>query len=333
MKIARILILICTLFLFLCGCRDYETADLEVDCSPVPFSLNKEELANPPQDPKEQEYSHLNQPLHLIPRELFTTPNGIWTEYIQPEGVGVYYLYSYDAGESVNTYVVYLDIVARTLLPTHGFTAEVGAVYTFYAAQQRLQISPGFIGAVKWDKTTDTLSIWENPPFQPTVQISEITVSKGTEDVGTVLTDWLYSGTVSDPQYQDDHIPGVNVISRIIRRLTVGRPHHALNNVLYGVILNPEENGAFAEWNTVDYSHLIDYESECQRGSASFHNNHLAQDRLYGDIGFGSVSVLPNGKLTDTAQRMFFECNFSGLDQTFAKQLDWRIGVTLSLEK
>ena len=83
MKISRILILVCTLFLFLCGCRDYETADLEVDCSPVPFSLNKEELANPPQDPKEQEYSHLNQPLHLIPRELFTTPNGIWTEYVQ----------------------------------------------------------------------------------------------------------------------------------------------------------------------------------------------------------------------------------------------------------
>lgn len=332
MKISRILILTLTLSLLFCGCRSHRSADLEVDRSPVPFAINKEELANPPQDPKGQEYSRLNQPLHLIPRELLTTPNGIWTEYVQPEGIGVYYLYSYDAGQSVNTYIVYLDIIARTLLPTHGFTAEVGAEYTFYAAQQRLQISPGFIGAVKWDKTTDTLSVWKNPPFQPTVQISEITVSKGTEDIGTVLTDWLYGGTVSDPLYQNDHILGVNVISKIIRRLTVGRPHNALNNVLYGVILDPEHNGTFAEWNTVDYSHHIDHESECRNGSASFHNNYLSQDRLYDNIGFGSVSVLPNGKLTDTSHRIFFESNFSGMDQTFAKQLEWKIGITLSLE-
>ena len=191
MNLSRFFILTLTLCMLLCACRDYNTADLEVDCSPVPFALNKEELANPPQDAKGQEYSRLNQPLHLIPRELFTTPNGIWTEYVQPEGIGVYYLYSYDAGQSVNTYVVYLDIIARTLLPIHGFTAEVGAEYTFYAAQQRLQISPGFIGAVKWDKATDSLSVWENPPFKPTVQISEIMVSKGTEDIGTVLTDWI----------------------------------------------------------------------------------------------------------------------------------------------
>ena len=105
-----------------------------------------------------------------------------------------------------------------------------------------------------------------------------------------------------------------------------------LTNVLYGVILDPEHNGTFAEWNTVDYSHHIDRESECRNGSASFHNNYLSQDRLYDNIGFGSVSVLPNGKLTDASHRIFFESNFSGMDQTFAKQLEWKIGITLSLE-
>ena len=334
MKFFRIFLLISALALLLCGCRNYSVADLEVSKSPVAYALDKSELANPPQDPKEQEYSRLNQPLHLIPRELFTSENGIWTEYIQPEGIGVYYLYSYDAGESINTYVVYLDIIAHTTLPYHGFTTELGEEYTFYTAQQRIQISPGFIGAVKWDKTTDTLSVWENPPYNPTVQISQIEISKGTDEIGTVLTDWLYSGTVSDPISKNtDKIPETNILPSIISHLIPYLSYDALNSLSYGIIYNPEENGSITESMSVGHSDLINGHEEWWNGHASFPNNYILQNRKNRCIGIGSVSIIPNGKLSQLSDHMFIECNFSGTSMTFAEHLDWKIDINLSLER
>lgn len=334
MKFFRIFLLISALALLLCGCRNYSVADLEVSKSPVAYALDKSELANPPQDPKEQEYSRLNQPLHLIPRELFTSENGIWTEYIQPEGIGVYYLYSYDAGESINTYVVYLDILAHTTLPYHGFTTELGEEYTFYTAQQRIQISPGFIGAVKWDKTTDTLSVWENPPYHPVVQINSIQVEQKSEEIGTVLTEWLYGGTITDPQYSvNNRIPGINVIADIIRYLTVDKPYNALNLVSYAIIENPKENGSITAWKKSEDLPFTSPKNERRGGIVSFQNNYITQSNFYGNLALGGICVYPNGKLTDTAHNMFLHCAFSMADMQHAEQLNWRMDVSLSLAK
>lgn len=334
MKLYRILLLILTLSLLLCSCRPHQPVDCEVDRSPVPFAVSREGLANAPQDRQGQAYSRLNQPLHLIPRELLQTASDRWIEYIQPEGIGVYYLYSYDAGETVNTYVVYLDIISQTLLPTKGFDYEIEHEYTFYVGQQRLQVSPGFMGAIRWAKATDTLSVWENPPLQPTVQISSMELTKGGEEIGTVLTDWLYSSTISDPTHQNHGtIPGTNVIADILRCLTVEKPYHALTDISYGIIHNPEENGAISEWSHAEYFHFTNPNHEKKNGFASYHNNHLSQGRLYNGMGIGGIRIHPNGKLTDPSHRMRIECNFSGIDPSFAKRLDWKINISISLEK
>ena len=333
MRILRILILILTLIL-LCSCSGYKAADRAIDRSPVAFAVSKQGLINAPQDPKEQEYSHLNQPLHLIPRELLQEATNCWSQYIQPEGIGVYYLYSYDAGKSINTYVVYLDIIAQTTLPFHGFTTELGDEYTFYNAQQRIRISPGFVGAVKWDKATDTLSVWENPPYNPTVQINSIQVDKGSEEIGTVLTEWLYSGTVSDPISKNaDRIPGTNIIPSVINHLIPYLSYDALNSLSYGIIYNPEENGSITESMSVGHSDLIIGHEEWWNGHASFPNNYISQNRMNRCIGIGSVSIIPNGKLNQLSDHMFIECNFSGTSMTFAEHLDWKIDISLSLER
>ena len=333
MRILRILILILTLIL-LCSCSGYKAADRAVDRSPVAFAVSKQGLINAPQDPKEQEYSHLNQPLHLIPRELLQTATDNWIEYIQPEGIGVYYLYSYDAGKSINTYVVYLDIIAQTTLPFHGFTTELGEEYTFYNAQQRIRVSPGFVGAVKWDKATDTLSIWENPPYNPTVQINSIQVDKGSEEIGTVLTEWLYSGTITDPQYNANYlIPGINGITRIIRHLTVDQPYDALNLVAYALIDNPKENGCITEWKKSEELHFTSPKEEHRNSIVSFQNNYIAQSNFYGNLALGGICVYPNGKLADTAHNIVLQCTFSTTDMPYDGQMNWRIDLSLSLEK
>ena len=333
MKLFRILTLTLILSLLLCGCRAYSSADFELDRSPIAFAITKEEYANPPQDTKEQEYSHLNQPLHLIPRELLTTPHDGWVQYIQSDGIGVYYLYSYDAGRSVNTYVVFLDIIASTMLPTRSFTAEVGAEYTFYVSQQRIQISPGFIGAVKWDKESDTLAVWEDPPLQPVVQVNSIQMDKGSDEVGTVLTEWLYGATVSDPIPKNDRIIGTNIISALIRRLTVGQSYDGLTRLSYAIIDAPRENGSITEWHDSEEHDFTKYTDAHKGGLASFQNNYITQSQFYGNIALGGLCAYPNGKLTDTAHNIFLECTFSAPNQQFAKHLNWRIDIALSLEK
>ena len=328
MKILRILI---STLILLCSCSASHAADRAVDRSPVAFSVSRQELINAPQDPKEQEYSHLNQPLHLIPRELLQTATDSWIEYIQPEGIGVYYLYSYDAGRSVNTYVVFLDIITSTMLPTRSFTAEVGAEYTFYVSQQRIQISPGFIGAVKWDKESDTLAVWEDPPLQPVVQVNSIQMDKGSDEVGTVLTEWLYGATVSDPIPKNDWIIGTNIISALIRRLTVGQSYDGLTRLSYAIIDAPRENGSITEWHDSEEHDFTQYKDT--GGLVTFQNNYITQSQFYGNIALGGLCAYPNGKLTDTAHNIFLECTFSAPNQQFAKHLNWRIDIALSLEK
>ena len=333
MRILRILIPILTLIL-LCSCSGHKAADRAVDRSPVAFSVSKQGLINAPQDPKEQEYSHLNQPLHLIPRELLQTATDNWIEYIQPEGIGVYYLYSYDAGKSINTYVVYLDIIAQTTLPFHGFTTELGEEYTFYNAQQRIRISPGFVGAVKWDKATDTLSVWENPPYNPTVEINSIQVEKESEEIGTVLTEWLYGGTITDPQYNANKlIPGINIIAKIVRRLTLDNPYDALNLVTYALIENPQENGSITKWKKSEELHFTSPKEEHRNSIVSFQNNYIAQSNFYGNLALGGICVYPNGKLADTAHNIVLQCTFSTTDMPYDGQMNWRIDLSLSLEK
>lgn len=334
MKYIRILLLALTLLLLLCACRYHGPADFTAVKSPTAFAISKDKLANPPQDPKGQKYSRLNQPLHLIPRELLQTPSDQWIEYLQPEGIGVFYLYSYDAGKSVNTYVVYLDIISQTIFPSQGFTTELGEEHTFYTAQQRIQISPGFIGAIQWEKASDTLSVWENPPYHPVVQITSIQADKKNEEIGTVLTEWIYGGSVKEPLHSlTNRIPGTNIIADIVRRLTVDEPYDALNRISYAIIRNPEENGAITEWQDSDQLHFTDRKAEVQGGHVSFHGNYLTQSNFYGNIGLGGICLYPNGTLTDTAHRVFMECTFSGTNIQLGEHLNWRIDISLSMER
>ena len=339
MKLIRILSLLLLLTWCLSGCHNIHQR--AIDRSPVLHSICKADM---PRSITEDEYVELDSdifakelpvPLHLIPRELFQTATNEWIEYIPTIGGGACYLFSYDAGDEIVSYVVLLDITSQSMHGSHASTKQIGEKeYTFYGTKQDLQIRVASNCAVKWNKSTDDLTVWADPPFTPEIKATLRMEKEEYEgnNLGAVLTEWSLSGRISTPlNANDTPIMITNVITEIANWLFADEEEvKAITELSYGVIKDAEHRGEISYWSDYREQDHTNDDSDLITARGSFQNNYLYQSYNYGGTALGGVSITHNGQLKNELDYILLSTRFTGTDPEIAQQIKWNINISLS---
>lgn len=276
-------------------------------------------------------------PLHILPRTLFQTATNEWVEYIPPIGMGVCYLFSYDAGEEIVSYVVMVDIISSGMMGSHAGMIEAdGKQHTIYGTQQELQIGIGSNCAVKWNKKTDSLTVWANPPFRPEIKASlqmEKEEYEG-DNVGTVLTEWSLNGRISTP-IPSSETPTYfsNTITRITNWLFGDKEINAIEDLSYGIIKNAAKRGEISYWSDYTKQDHTNNERVPVVARDNFQNNYLYQSHAYGGTALGGVALTHSGQLKNESDYILLICHFTGTDPQIAQQIKWTIHITLTFGK
>ena len=340
MKRIRILSLLLLLALCLGGCSNIHHS--VITRTPVLHSVCKADM---PGAPTEEDLAALDSdifskelpvPLHLIPRELFQTATNEWIEYIPTIGGGACYLFSYDAGEEIISYVVLLDVTSQSMKDSHVTTKQIGEKeYTFYGTRQDVQIRLASNTAVKWNKETDSLTVWANPPFTPEIKATlrmEKEEYEG-DNLGTVLTEWSLNGRISTPLNAiDTPVFFTNVITEITNWLFADEKEvKAISELSYGIIKDAEHRGEISYWSDYREQDHTDNESVFITTRDSFQNNYLYQSYNYDGTALGGVSVTHNGQLKNELDYILLSTHFTGTDPEIARQIKWTINISLSV--
>ncbi len=365
MKYIRILSALLLLTLFLSGCSIHRRV---AQYSAV-HTISKAELL----DAKQEDGTASSQddalakelpiPLHLLPRELLQKETNEWIEYIPPIGGGVYYLFSYDAGDEIVSYVVMLDIISSTYIGSHTGAIEAdGKEISLYGTKQDLRIGVASNCAVKWNKDTDSLTVWAAPPLRPEVKATlqmEKEEYEG-DNVGTVLTEWSFSGRVTDPSTQpytphpftnviteitnwlfaDKQIseigtPGfsTNIITEVTNWVFADKQIDAIEQLSYGIIKDAEHRGEISYWSDYSKQEHTDSEYVLMAARDSFQSNYLYQSYNYDGTALGGVSITHNGQLKNESDYALLSGRFTGTDPQIAEQIQWNINISLSFGK
>jgi len=339
MKRIRIFSLLLLLALSLSGCSNIHHS--VITRTPVLHSICKADM---PGAPTEEDLAALDSdifskelpvPLHLIPRELFQTATNEWIEYIPTIGGGACYLFSYDAGEEIISYVILLDITCQSMKDSHVTTKQIGEVeYSFYGTRQDVQIRLASNTAVKWNKETGNLTVWADPPFTPEIKATiqmEKEEHEG-DNVGTVLNEWSLSARVADPKDISDK-PGffTNVIAEMSKLLFSRRQIPAIEELSYGIIKDAEHRGEISYWSDYREQEHTNDESDLITARGSFQNNYLYQSYNYDGTALGGVSITHNGKLKNEGDYVLIIGRFTGTDPQIARQIKWNINISLNV--
>ena len=340
MKRIRILSLLLLLALSLSGCSNIHHS--VITRTPVLHSVCKADM---PGAPTEEDLAALDSdifskelpvPLHLIPRELFQTATNEWIEYIPTIGGGACYLFSYDAGKEIISYVVLLDITSQSMHGSHASTKQIGEKeYTFYGTKQDLQIRVASNCAVKWNKSTDDLTVWADPPFTPEIKATLRMEKEEYEgnNLGTVLTEWSLSGRISTPlNANDTPIRITNVITEIANWLFADEEKvKAITELSYGIIKDAEHRGEISYWSDYREQEHTNDESDLITARGSFQNNYLYQSYNYGGTALGGVSITHNGQLKNEGDYVLIIGSFTGTDPQIAQHINWNINISLNV--
>lgn len=341
MKWIRILSLLLLLTVCLSSCNNINQS--AIARSPVIHTVSKADMPTPV---TEEDYAALDSdifakelptPLHLIPRELFQTVTNEWIEYIPTICCGVCYLYSYDAGEEIITYVVMLDIISSSYIASHAGTIKAdGKEIPIYGTRQELQIGIASNCAVKWNKATDSLTVWDNPPFRPEVKATLQVEKEEYEgnNVGTVLTEWSLVGRVAKPLNAiDTPIMITNVITEITNWLFADEEVKMISDLSYGIIKDAANRGEISYWSHYNKQDHTNNEQALIAARDNFQNNYLYQSYHYGGTALGGVRITHAGQLTRELNYILLTTRFTGTDPEIAQQIKWTINVTLSFGK
>ena len=341
MKLIRILSLLLLLTWCLSGCSNIHQS--AIARSPAVHTVSEADM---PRSVTEDEYAELDSdlfakelpiPLHLIPRELFQTATDEWIEYIPTISCGVCYLYAYDAGEEIITYVVMLDIISSSYIGSHTGTIEADEKeISLYGTKQDLQIGIASNCAIKWNKTTDSLTVWADPPFRPEVKATLQAEKEEYEgnNVGIALTEWSLGGRVAKPLNAiDTPIIITNVITEITNWLFADEEVKVISDLSYGIIEDAENRGEISYWSHYNKQDHTNNEQALITARAHFQSNYLYQSYNYGGTALGGVRITHAGRLTNESDYILLTTRFTGTDPEIAQQIKWTINVTLTFAK